>query len=1066
MGPNMSSGVLDVSAHDEKRLMEELDTYMVAQDSRHANIYPQPQHNDLDESEPEVVSESDEDEEEEIFFKPSPPLPSPNVIKRTMRELRDLMNTPYLNLDSTEHRPRHYDGNDTLTGIIDSLSQNYDFPPIFFNQKQVRGPDGSIQYNRVCIDGLKRLSSIKAFMEGDIPCHDYRRRKWYYCSKAEEGPEAQTASDRRYLPDDVKKDFENKHFICHEFEDLSGVEEIELRARVHLGNTLTPGEKLRATMVFSGDLMMNFAKVLHNDFQQIANLSDTRRLKGFQNLMKCSAQILEVQKAVAEKRQPVLRISDTALNSFTKHADASTLKTIREALGVFSMLVSMHPAEFSEMARTPFSSMEMIAIAVLTLKYYNTKIKPWVLIRLVDSLRQSLHNFSHHQGVLQTHQNWQHAWDCIQGFDRFVAEGETSVLSSAVQQGMQSNALKDEEQDRSLIQNKSFAGKIEQPGESRASSATFSSFSLQNSTAKRKGSPHPLDPAKKRVHLPTPVSPAILQSPRVSLRADSPDSVLGSDGSEGEQVTEDSETVMQKATTAAQEPDMSTSPEPAPRQLVRSSFKRRSEFVPRRSQSPTSISTFNTVKLNSSALSTLIASVPAPSPLKAVSSPQPGLNIQFGTSQKPAVKASLLYSHETKRTVPYQSSATPAAAGSPGIQDSDDTESAADVEQRRKSQSPIEKRLASLSGSEHVTPIQQSPNPGRPETQTMPPYSGRGRPRKYPPKPATPEGLKPRGRGRPNKNSDILNPEPPRVQAYGVRGRPRKNTPGGFSTRSISVSTSQPPSKPNAPSSSLQRKPNQATLQASLTPSPPRIFSRLSGRPRKDLIPSSTPSSTKSPSPSLQEPKRGVQGTGNALPSKIITSHPADPKVERPKQPQQVHQALESAIRHISVPADDVNLGKLSVSLPSIAQEASTAPQPPNSTIPSAEPPFVPPPTNKSSALGTQSSKDAASVSSACDPDPSAPATMQSRAVSISSSREPSLSLMSPVGSMTNATLRATPDPSLVDAKPFVAPFKVGGAKAIAERRRQQQLELQERKRKLQSEKITSPTVEFSKPKE
>lgn len=420
----------------------------------------------LDESEPEVASESDGDDD--VFFKPSPSLPSPNVIRRTLRELKDLMKTPYLDLDSPEHRPRRYVGSDALTGIIDSLSQNYEFPPIFFNQKQVRGPDGSIQYNRVCIDGLKRLSAVEAFIDGEISCHDYRHRQWFYCVKSENDRESSAVIKRRILPKDDRENFENKYFICHEFEDLTGSEEIELRARVHLGSTLTPGEKLRAAMLFSGGLMISFAKTLESDFQQIADLADTRRMKGFQNLMKCSSQIFEVQRAGAENRAPLLRISETALNDFIKLADASALERINEALKVFGILMTRHPEIFLPTPGVPFRPMEMIIIAVLVFKFYQTKVKPLMFIRLIVSLRESTHNFSRHQGVLQTHQIWTHAWEVIENIENNVIEGGVSDLGQNV------NPVTQSEKFTSAMPEEIATLELNEHAGSRASSATFS----------------------------------------------------------------------------------------------------------------------------------------------------------------------------------------------------------------------------------------------------------------------------------------------------------------------------------------------------------------------------------------------------------------------------------------------------------------------------------------------------------------------------------------------------------------------------------------------------------------
>lgn len=226
------------------------------------------------------------------------------------------------------------------------------------------------------------------------------------------------------------------------------------------------------------------------------------------------------------------------------------------------------------------------------------------------------------------------------------------------------------------------------------------------------------------------MSPAVLHLPRAHARDASPDSVLGLDDSEGEQLAGITEAAISEEKLAE-----SASPEPAPRQLVRSSFKTNSTFVPR----PKSPASITAAKAKGSALNTLIASVPAPlSPSKAVPSSPSGLNALLGTSQASAIKTPLFYSRETMRTVPYQSS------------------------RAFSSQEP-----SSQPNSRHVTPAQQDQTLGY-ETPTMPPYSGRGRPRKHPLKSDTP-----RPRGRPRKDSSLPVPDSPRAQAYGVRGRAR-----------------------------------------------------------------------------------------------------------------------------------------------------------------------------------------------------------------------------------------------------------------------------------------------------
>jgi hypothetical protein len=66
-----------------------------------------------------------------------------------------------------------------MTGLIDSLMENFYIPPIILNKKSVtasaNNPKGVVH---VCVDGKQRLSSVRAFVKGMIPAHDHRGTKW------------------------------------------------------------------------------------------------------------------------------------------------------------------------------------------------------------------------------------------------------------------------------------------------------------------------------------------------------------------------------------------------------------------------------------------------------------------------------------------------------------------------------------------------------------------------------------------------------------------------------------------------------------------------------------------------------------------------------------------------------------------------------------------------------------------------------------------------------------------------------------------------------------------------
>ena len=69
--------------------------------------------------------------------------------------------------------------------LIDSLFANFYVPPIIFNVKimdPVNGGPGPTKkrYTRNAIDGKQRLSPLKNFVRGNIPCKDKDGRKWVY----------------------------------------------------------------------------------------------------------------------------------------------------------------------------------------------------------------------------------------------------------------------------------------------------------------------------------------------------------------------------------------------------------------------------------------------------------------------------------------------------------------------------------------------------------------------------------------------------------------------------------------------------------------------------------------------------------------------------------------------------------------------------------------------------------------------------------------------------------------------------------------------------------------------
>lgn len=59
------------------------------------------------------------------------------------------------------------------------FTEDYYIPPIILNKKPLP-TEGDVpkRHVMVCVDGKQRLSSVQAFVNGMIPCHDYRGQKW------------------------------------------------------------------------------------------------------------------------------------------------------------------------------------------------------------------------------------------------------------------------------------------------------------------------------------------------------------------------------------------------------------------------------------------------------------------------------------------------------------------------------------------------------------------------------------------------------------------------------------------------------------------------------------------------------------------------------------------------------------------------------------------------------------------------------------------------------------------------------------------------------------------------
>ena len=196
--------------------------------------------------------------------------------------------------------------------------ENYYIPPVIFNVKS------SSREILVCVDGKQRLSSIKAFVEGSIPCRDAENRRWYFCRPKSDQDGKKSNKRKNILPRRIKEQFTQKILVCCEITDLSPSQEEDLFSRVQLGLPLAPAEKMRAKRRPWNDL----ARLFEQDFEEVLALTNTDRACGFQTLLGCFAQIIEAENHTG-KEPPKFKAYGATLDKFAH--DSSTLTQARRS---------------------------------------------------------------------------------------------------------------------------------------------------------------------------------------------------------------------------------------------------------------------------------------------------------------------------------------------------------------------------------------------------------------------------------------------------------------------------------------------------------------------------------------------------------------------------------------------------------------------------------------------------------------------------------------------------------------------------------------------------------------
>uniref|UniRef100_U9TLX8 DUF262 domain-containing protein n=1 Tax=Rhizophagus irregularis (strain DAOM 181602 / DAOM 197198 / MUCL 43194) TaxID=747089 RepID=U9TLX8_RHIID len=148
------------------------------------------------------------------------------------------------------------------------MLNNFYIPPVIFSCKKLDDK----RWVRVCIDGKQRLTSIRKFINNEIPhinpSSGYANKRFY------KGP-----NDKDSLTDSERELFECSEFICVEYYDLTLQQEQEIFSRVQLGIALTPAERLQAI----SSPIADFAHAIHNQYSTTLSLIlDNKRSRPFQ----------------------------------------------------------------------------------------------------------------------------------------------------------------------------------------------------------------------------------------------------------------------------------------------------------------------------------------------------------------------------------------------------------------------------------------------------------------------------------------------------------------------------------------------------------------------------------------------------------------------------------------------------------------------------------------------------------------------------------------------------------------------------------------------------------------
>ncbi|KAE8845884.1 hypothetical protein PTNB73_01865 [Pyrenophora teres f. teres] len=377
------------------------------------------------------------DLESEVYdphvYKPRPELPSSHVHMQTLKRLIVELENGRIDVDPEYQREVVWTA-ERMTGLINSLMENYYIPPIILNS-QSNAANGNRKDIHVCVDGKQRLSSVRAFVKGMIPCHDYRGEKWWFC----DSPDVRR---KKVLDEKAKQLFLEKEFIIFQFKDLSSEQEEDLFARVQMGVQLSAAEKMRAK---SGP-WQELTKLFVQDFDLIYSLlKDRQRAKDFQLTLACFSQILEVQHPSTANGMPAFRANHspiTKLLNDTRAIDDATKSHLADVWKIFQDLIELDPNTFMNADKylsgvQTFAPMEMVAVTTLISEYSKTRNNE-LLLGDIRALRVALREHFKEMRINAT--MWKFIWDFIADLEAIRGAVNGSTVDRITQQPLNPTA--------------------------------------------------------------------------------------------------------------------------------------------------------------------------------------------------------------------------------------------------------------------------------------------------------------------------------------------------------------------------------------------------------------------------------------------------------------------------------------------------------------------------------------------------------------------------------------------------------------------------------------------------